>query len=675
MARKKNDGEKPSAKKTTKQRLQFRFEDNGQRDSVSPEALTKAMRSDLGGEPMGKSVEPQPYRENLDPKFDRNKLSFSAHQYTASNHEEKTWDRISDQELKKLAQIDPYISAIISKRASQCAVIGRVSESKFDKGTRIKDLNPPQKEKYKSDEEYKKAVAIREEQMQSILNWVMTCGYNDTSLLNTVFEGSDQLYKRCTFAEFVVAQARNLLTFGRCGTHVMRNSEGLPAIFRPAPIETIYPIKNIKDPIPVMASDETRPQSVKDAKDWNKLDPKERPYAYVQRIDGFDANFFTEEDMKIGFFQKQAYFDLNGYPLSPIELAIYMVFIHQQALGYLKNQFVKGITTKSLLTIEASDPSVHISDEDLDQLRREFHNYVLRTDNSAVTPVLAGPFKVNVVPLSPSSKDMEFLQLEDHIIRALCSSMQITPQEMGYGYLGEGNGGLGNNNKQEEIVRGEETGLRMILDTIYDQVNEILDEAFKGFKENFRITYIGVGEDTRETVMARGLQELQTTATMNSLLADSDKTDIAPFGGDVPLSTVFHQNVVRYMKYGDFMEHYFKVEGASKKPEFDFLIDPNLNQAYQQLRVNPIEMQQAQSKMQMEQIQSQMQMQEAQMQQGMAQGQEQQAQQQDQAEPQQESLRDKFQGMQKSDDMPEEELQKSMEYYFESWIKAHENLD
>jgi hypothetical protein len=670
-------------KKSKKTGLKFKFDsDTGNTGAVGPDDLTKAMRSD--GD-LAKSVEPQPYQKDLDPKVDRNKLVFSAYQAGAENLESKAWGRMSDEELKNIARVDPYISAIISKRASQCAVIGRLSDSKFDKGTRIQDINPPQKEDFATEDAYNKAVESRKTEMKKILDWVMSCGYNEKSVLNTIFTNGDQLYKHCTFSEYVVGQARNLLTFGRIGMHVMRDEKGLPSLFRPTPIETIYTVKDRSVKTPVPNNTETQPQSTEDAKDWNDIEPELRPTAYVQRVNGMDTNFFTEDDMKLAYFQKQAYFDLNGYPLAPIELAIYMVFIHQQALGYLKNQFIKGITTKSILAIKSIDPSVMIADEDLDQLRREFHNYVLRTDNSAVTPVISGPFDVEVIPLTPSTKDMEFLQLEDHIIRALCTAMQITPQEMGYGYLGDGNGGLSNNNKQEEIIRGEETGLRMLLDTIYDQVNEILYESFQGFKENYRLVYTGVGEDTRENVLARSQQELQTTATMNSLLADSEKTEVAPYGGDVPLAPAFHQNVVRYMKYGDFMEHYFKVEGASKIPEYDFLIDPNLNQAYQQLRTMPIEMQKEQAKLQLESQEQQMQMQSQQMQMAeqQAQAQAQQgadpnAQQQPPQMPDQKaSLKDKYKEVSGSPDLSEDNLNKSMSYYFESWIEAHtsEKLD
>ena len=207
---------------------------------------------------------------------------------------------------------------------------------------------------------------------------------------------------------------------------------------------------------------------------------------------------------------------------------------------------------------------------------------------------------VNYVSLSPTPRDMEFLQLEEHIVRSLCSAMQISPQEMGYGNLSMGQGGLTQANKQQEMTQGEERGLRMLLDIVYDDLNQILIENFPEARDNFRLSYTGVGEDTKDAVIQRAVAELQTTATMSSLFADSEKNIPIPFGGDVPLASAFHQNVVRYMKMGKFLEDFFGETGASKDPSLDFFIDPALNASYMALRANPIDKQAAQTDMQLQ---------------------------------------------------------------------------
>ena len=663
---------KPSEKKQIKFTVGESTAGKGAADDViqTTESLTNHFRDVLS-----KSVRPQTIKKDIQKKYDTSKVAYSSREYsqTYDGVESKGWRRMTDGDLRELSQVDPYISAIIATRCAQGAIIGRPSDSKFDKGTRIAEICPLVPDDFETVKEFQAAQKSRQHQMEAILKWFWTCGTDNRDVLNATFAGADPTFKFCSMPDFITAQIRNLLTFGRCGTQIFRNEENVPALFRPVPIETIYLGATGQD-IHLAHREETAEQSLQDEADFNTIiDEEERPAHYIQRIDGQNVNMFTEDDLKLWYFQKQALFDLNGYPLSAIEQAIYMVFVHQQTLGYLRNQFVKGLATKGILTLESTEPAAQLSDEDVEQLRRDFHNFVNRNDNSAAVPVISGPVKVGFVQLSPTPNDMGFLQIEEHVVRALCSAFQISPQEMGYGHLSIGQGGLSQSNKQEEIIRGEERGLRMLLDTIYDGLNEILYENFPGAKDLFRLTYAGVGEDTRDGAIQRQQQELNTTATLSSLWADSEKTDPVPYGGNVPLASAFHANVVKYMKYGFFAEHYLGEEGASKKPEYDFIIDPNMNQAYQQLKVNPIQVQQEQTKLQLEQMEMQTQQGQQQMQQGQAQqavagdagSQAQQGQPavgEQQAEPAEKSLHEAYQERSK--------LQKSIGYYFREWIGA-----
>jgi hypothetical protein len=626
----------------------------------------------------------------LKEKYDKSKIVFSTREWsqTSDNVWLKGWRRISDSEQRELAQLDPYISAIISTRCSQGSICGYPSESKFDKGTRIVDLKPPKRDDYQSVDEFEAACRSRTAQGEAILSWVLKCGTNDQSVINAVFAGGDLTFKVCTLREFIEAQIRNILTFGRCASQVFRNEEGLPVMFRPVAVETIYNVVSGSDAQVGIGRDSVD-SSQEDAKEYNEIDPEARPAAYVQKIDGQNVNFFTEDDLHVWHWQKQALFNLNGYPLSPIEQAVFMVFVHQQTLSYLRNQFVKGLATKGLLSLESTNPAVDLSEADLEDFRIQFHNFATRNDNSAVMPVLSGPVKANFIQLSPTPRDMEFLQVEEHVIRALCSAFQISPQEMGYGHLSMPQGGLTQANKQEEIIRGEERGLRQLLDIVFDGINEILYQNFPEARDSFRVSYVGVGEDTRDAVVQRQTAELQTTATLESLYSDSEKKDVISYGGKVPLNPLFHANVVRYMKYGEVLEHLFGVAGASKRPEYDFIIDPNLNQAYLQLKIQPVKEQREAAQMQMAMQEQQMQTAEAQQQAVMQQGGqleqagkqvEQQAAaagQKDEKQPEQPT-----EPVEKSEEEEEsiplhqkyrqsKALQKSLKGYFGAWVAAH----
>lgn len=625
---------------------------------------------------LNKSVTPVTRRADLKGKYEKSKVVISSktNQDTFNGAETKGYRRLSDAELREISQIDPYIAAIISTRCSQGAVIARASESKFDKGTRILDLNPISLEDFENDQKFEAAKKAREAHSKSIMNWIWNCGTDDKDIINEIYSDprSDKMFKKCTLADYMVAQIRNLLTFGRAGTHVIRNADGMPVAFRPMTIETIMP--NIeKNDVHMGNGRNTMDASIEDVNAYNALPEDERPAAYVQVIEGSNVNFFTEQDMQIDYLQKQALFDLRQYPLSPIEQAIYMVFVHQNTLSYLRNQFVKGLGSKGVLTIESTDITGELSAEDLDALRADFHNFLMRTDNSATTPIISGPVKVGWIPMTSTPRDMEFLQVEEHVIRALCSAFMTSPQEMGYGHLSIGQGGLTQSNKQEEIVRGEERGLRSILDIIYDRLNAILYENFPEAEENFRISFTGVGEDTRDAVIQRHNQELQTTATLSSLWNDSEKTEPIPVGGNVPLAPLYHSSVVRFLKYGYYMEKFMGMEGWASKPEYDFIIDPALDAAYQARIANNNQMIRQQSELQIQSQQQQLDSMEQQasameQQQEMAQQQPEQPPQpapgQPQADPAQKSLREEYINRSNA-------LQKSMGTYFSEWMKIH----
>lgn len=699
MAKKKRPATKTtrlakSKKEPSKKILSFAVDDNnvGSPQSSSMHDLSDALRVGMG---LQKAVKPVTIEKDVKGKYSRSKIVFgSSHVSTnPDNTLIKGYQRLSDSELRHVSLVDPYISAIIVTRVGQAGVCGQPSASKFDKGMRIREINPIRRDDFETEEEYNFECNRRESQMRAIQEWVLNCGTSDEDIINYAFRGADPTFKWCSLKDFIQAQVRNLLTFGRCGTQKFKNHEGVTVMFRPIPIETIAPVEH-GESVHIGLAEETHPDSLKDNAEYNALDENERPAAWVQKINGQNVNFFTDDELDIWYYQKQALFDLQGYPLAPIEMAIYMTFIHQQTLGYLRNQFIKGMATRGIVVLESTDPSVQLSDADLEDFRQQFHNFVTRTDNSAVTPVIGGPVRASWVNLSNTPRDMEFLQVEEHVIRALCSAFQISPQEMGYGHLSLPQGGLTQSNKQEDIIRGEERGLRMVLDVIFEGINEIMYENFPEARKLYTIEYVGVGEDTRDAVLNRQQAELNTTATMSSLYSDSEKKETIPYGGDVPLAAAFHANVVRYMKYGIFMEKFFGEEGASKKPEYDFIIDPNLNQAYQQLKVQPVKMQQASAQMQLEAQAQQIQMMEQQQQMASdhhEMAQDEQAQQQEQAAqgraPQEgqggQSAPEEGQPMAQSETKrvpllekyktlrAQEPLEKSIKSYFQEWISAH----
>ena len=586
---------------------------------------------------------------------------------SAGNIEQKGNRRLTDQELRDLSILDPYISSIISTRVAQSIPMGRPSESKFDKGLRIIEINPLKVQDFQNPEQFKHQSAIRKKQTSMLLEWALHCGTQDEDQLDEIYRDADKTFKHCKLHSFIACQVRNLLTFGRCATHVIKDAAGNPILFRPVPVESIYKIKD-GEAVNLSITQSVTQASLNDAAAYNSIPQRDKPAAYVQRLENRDEAFFTDDEMLIWNYQDQALTDLNGYNLAPTELAMFMVFVHQQTLQYLRNTFVKGMAAKGMIVLESTSESSTLSSEDLEDFRQQFHNFVSRNDNSAAIPVIGGSIKAQFIPLNATPKDMEFLATEDHIVRAICSAFQIAPTELLQATIGEGSGGsLSKSGKETELISSQERGLRILLDVIFDGLNDIVGTNFPELKTLYRLEYTGVGTDTKESIIQQNISELQTTATMSSLWASSERTDPFPFAGDAPLAQAFWAGPGRFMFFGEIREHFFGDKEASKKPEYQFLTDPNLNQAYQQLKITPVEQQAQAAQVQNQMGHLQLQQAEAQTQQPPQeeQGQPSGPAQEEQGQPQeqqQKSLKDQYR----------EKMQKSVKSYFQEWMSLHE---
>ena len=173
------------------------------------------MRSNLFGEaysPLEKTVKPKIVKKELSDKYTKSKVVFGTKDYRSSvdNVETKGWRRLTETEQREIAQIDPYISAIISTRCSQGATVGYPSDSKFDKGMKIVEINPIKEDDYEDKEQFEALCKQRDAEIEAIRKWVLYCGTQDEDVINAAFESSDLTFKKCSLREFIESQIRNL---------------------------------------------------------------------------------------------------------------------------------------------------------------------------------------------------------------------------------------------------------------------------------------------------------------------------------------------------------------------------------------------------------------------------------------------------------------------------------
>jgi len=569
----------------------------------------------LSGDDLEKSVKPVPNTSFLDQQIDKSKAIFSldSKSVNVDNIYQKK-GRLQDKDLRELSQYDSIISLIVNTRAEQSSVFGRKSRSKYDRGFILRERIPIQEDMYTKSEDREQEARSRTELSNHICKWVQTCGTANRFVVDYAFSGSDSFFKECSLSEFLAAQSRNLIVFGRCATQIIRNNAGVPIMFRPVPVESLFRVIDQRI-VSISGSDrDVSQQAVLDADEYAAIEKGRRPIAYVQRMDGKNVSFFTDQDIILTYHQKQAYENLDGYPLAPIEQATYMIGLHFHAQNFMQNSMTKGLASKGIISLKTPDGGV-VSPEQSEHFRKMFSNYVARNDNSATIPVISGPIDVNFIELNATVHDLEFLNLYNKAIMILCSSFQISPQEIGFGNLDSAQPSLGDSSKQDQIVQGEERGLRQIIEKLFAVLNKVIHETFAESAGMFEFEAIGLGQNTREADLAVYKEELQTTGTFGKLWADSERVEAFPFGGNVPTSPLFVNSVAKFMTYGHMMYYFFGVKDALDKPEYDFLLDVGLDQAYQNMKFGVVKMQAEQLQIQTEQLRLQLEMTKQQMQQ------------------------------------------------------------
>lgn len=554
---------------------------------------------------LSKSVKPLENDDLIKDKIEHSKAVFSLESRNASTNSlfEKK-GRMSDKELKDLAYYDSIISLIVDTRANQSMSFGRKSSNKYDRGFILREVIPVELDNAFSSEEKQEEIKFRTELSNLIIKYVLNCGTSNKKILDHVFKGSDSTFKQCNLADFLGAQARNLLIYGRCATQVIRSKEGVPVLFRPVPVETVFRVLDQAD-VALSGNDrDVAQQSEDDLKDYKNIEKGNRPIAYVQRMDGKNVAFFTEDDLILTYLQKQAHENLDGYPMAPIEKAFYAVSMHFYAQQYLQNSFTKGLATKGIINLKTQEAGV-VSPEQAEAFRKLFSNYVARNDNSTTIPIVAGPIDVEFVPLNITAKDLEFNNLYQRVLMIVCGAFQISPQEIGFGALDSAKPTMGDTGKQEQIVQGEERGLRQLIESLFDLLNDLIGDSFPQSKDILKLEPIGLGQNTKEADLAIYREELQTSGTFSKIWSDSERLDIFPFGGDVPTSPIFHASVAKYMKMSELRYYFFHDKDALKDPALDFFIDPAINDAYQKRQGKIPQMQAEQMKLQTEQLELQ----------------------------------------------------------------------
>ena len=586
------------------------------------------------------------------------------HQVSVKGYHLKETGRLEDGDLICIAQQDPEIASIITTRIAQITVFAQEANSMFDRGIKIIDKDSIDRDDFNSNQEFDNEIKKREKEKREIFDWLCNCGTDNKEVINSAYNVAGRWHRDFTLKDYFQSQARNLLVCGRMARENIWSDKNELMLFRPLPVEQIKPAAfKGRDPISTNVSSDKKPHTEEKAEEYNKEEENERQLAFVQVVKGRVVSVYEEHDISVRYYQRQSNYNFHFYPLSPIEQSVATVFLNYNVNRHLVNKFKSGILARAMMVIRPQRGSEgitpKISPKSIKSITNALKN-MGRTENSNAIPVLSGDFDVQMVDMNPHN-DNEWLDLKNSIKRSLLSAFQISAGELSWGQLGDSST-MSQGNSTEEFVHGEERGLQILLDILIEDVNDILAKRFPEYAKKYKLDVQGVGAESKEMALQRMSVEQNLIATMNDLYANSDYNSFLSCGGDMPLNPMWHSNIVKYMTYGEIRENFFGEKNASKKPEYQFIVDPSLEQLRVARKTEDLQIEQ--QKLQLENMKSEMKMQQQQAQQQLAQ--------QQQGDQQQESNQE--QEMQKGKDIQERELSKSQST-INLWKKFNYNLD
>lgn len=475
---------------------------------------------------------------------------------------------ISNKVLKNTSIRDWLVSTIIQHRADTLPRFSRPTHNKFDMGFEVVKKNQHE--------------AISESEKEEIANledFIYHCGRKDK-----VPAGEEML-----FGEYLKLTTRDALTFGHIATEKVLTRNGALHRFRPLPAESTYLIDQ-------KISKEYLDQQIKSLKETFSLktrggmlpDPgqvvnnqkiKKPKYVQMSRENKV-LEVFGDENMIFTLANPQNFMDSHGYCMSMLEQAILEVTSHLNVEAYNAQFFTHGYAARGILHLKGT-----VTPSQLTAFRRQFYNTISGTHNAWRTPIIAGLDDVEWVQISGTSKEMEYLSYNDHIMRSICSQFQIDPIELGLDQLTTGGKPIsGQDGNETKVNFSRERGLYPLLMMFEDMVNNSIIPAIDPeFSKKYIFRFKGYTDETPQTAVAQAQAEMTTTATLNDLMTKMGKEKIPHLAADIPLNETFQQLLEKNLTRGEIREQFFGDEGASERPELQYIPGDPSFMGWQQL--------------------------------------------------------------------------------------------
>lgn len=474
----------------------------------------------------------------------------------SNNYNYKTkLSRITNRTLKEVSLRDWLISSIIQCRVDTAARFSRPEHRRHEMGFRF----------HKRDNASDYSPEEREE-IAMLEDFIYHCGRRE----NVPTED------RLLFGEFLKLTIRDAVTFGHIAVEKVKTRAGGLHRFRARPAESIYLI-NKQLPKSVVQADAKvqrklhEPKSDNDPAQNQEVNIQEHQFEkYVQvSYDNRPLATFGDEDLIFKLFNPQNFIDSRGYCYSPLELAIITVRSHLDVENFNANFFTHGYASKGVLHLKGT-----VTQQQLANFRRSFYNSITGQQNAWRTPIVAGLDEVQWVPISASSREMEYINFNNHLMRILCTQFQIDPMELGLDYLVSSNGrsNMQQASSEYKVNYSRERGLLPLLTFIEDMINgDILPALDKNLASKYVFTFTGYTDETPQTEIAQLQAEVSVYKSMNDVLRQAQKDPIKHKIADLPLSASFWALVEKNYTRGEIREMFLGDKGAAERKELQYI--------------------------------------------------------------------------------------------------------
>lgn len=474
--------------------------------------------------------------------------------------------RLSNKTLKDVSLRDWLISSIIQNRIDTIQRFSRPQTKKFDMGFRV--VKRDESEDYTEEER---------SEIENIQAFIYNCG----RIKNTPDDD------KMLFGEFIKLIVRDALTFGHISVEKIKTRRGALHRFRPIPAEAVYHInkdmsqKQIEEHVKSVRN-QYKPTSDNDPATKYKINEQDLDYyKYVQiSYDNNPLAVFGDEDMIFKLFNPQNFADCQGYAYSPLEMSIINATHHMSTETYNSNFFTHGQAAKGVLHLKGT-----VTQSQLTAFRRQFYNLINGAQNAWRTPIIAGLDDVQWVPMAGGSKEMEYMEYNAHLMRAICSQFQIDPVELGLDNLiGSGKTAGGSEGNVQKVEFSRERGLYPILMFLENFINcDVLPAIDPEYVKKYKFQFEGYTDETPQTEVALLQAEMTVNKSMNDLLIAARKPKMEHVVGDLPMNQTFWALVEKNMTRGEIREEFFGDKDASKKKELQYIPEDPAFLGWQQM--------------------------------------------------------------------------------------------